>query len=234
MQAEVYHVFGSGDSTTPLDQAGDRSLSFWGYILSVDSGLHMQVSGGVKLSPMTGQHVANQCKLIFSEYGWPETLISDNGPCDAVEAFTSVMNAYHVNHITSSSHYPQSNGLAEKYIQIVKNVFYKAREEGKDLFKCLRIYHNTPVSGSLQSSMTILYSKSSRFDLPKSNTARQQLGLQSEQLINFNKNEHLPLHDLYFVKRSCIKMLQASSGIQPLLPAYVHSKEAYHKRRFHL
>ena len=24
-----------------------------------------------KLSAMTGQHVANQCKLIFSEYGWP-------------------------------------------------------------------------------------------------------------------------------------------------------------------
>ena len=34
-----------------------------------------------KLSSMTGQHVANQCKQIFSEYGWPETLVSDNGPC---------------------------------------------------------------------------------------------------------------------------------------------------------
>ena len=32
-----------------------------------------------KLSSMTGQHMANQWKLIFSEYGWPETLISDNG-----------------------------------------------------------------------------------------------------------------------------------------------------------
>ena len=68
---------------------------------------------------MTKQHVATQCKLIFSEYGWPETLISDNGPCYTVEAFTSVTNAYHVNHITSSLHYPQSNGLAEKYVQIV-------------------------------------------------------------------------------------------------------------------
>ena len=67
-----------------------------------------------KLSSMTGQHVANQCKLIFSGYGWPETLISDNRPCYTVEAFTSVMNAYQVNHITSSPHYPQSNGLAEK------------------------------------------------------------------------------------------------------------------------
>ena len=31
-----------------------------------------------KLSSMTGQHVASQCKLIFSECGWPDTLVSDN------------------------------------------------------------------------------------------------------------------------------------------------------------
>ena len=68
---------------------------------------------------MTGQHVANHCKLVFSEYNWPETLISENGPCYTMNAFTSVMNAYHVNHITSSPHYPQSNGLAEKYVLIV-------------------------------------------------------------------------------------------------------------------
>ena len=30
-----------------------------------------------------------------------------------------------------------------------------------------------------------------------SNTARQQLGLQSEKLGNVNKNEHLPSHDLH-------------------------------------
>ena len=59
-----------------------------------------------KLSSMTGQHVANHCKHVFSEDGWPETLISDNGLCYTVDAFISVMNAYHVNHITNSPHYP--------------------------------------------------------------------------------------------------------------------------------
>ena len=43
-----------------------------------------------KLSSMTGQHIANQCKPVFSEYGWPETLISDNGLCFTVDVFTSV------------------------------------------------------------------------------------------------------------------------------------------------
>ena len=69
------------------------------YLLSVDYTSRFSVV--CKLSSMTGQHVANQCKLIFSEYGRPETLISDNGPCYTVNAFTSVMNAHHVNPITS-------------------------------------------------------------------------------------------------------------------------------------
>ena len=98
-----------------------------------------------KITSMTGIHVANQCKLVFSEYGWPDTPISDSGPCHTLQSFTSVMQAFSVNHITSSLYYPQSNGLAEKYVQIVKCLFNKAKEEGKDFYKCLRIYCNTPL-----------------------------------------------------------------------------------------
>ena len=76
-----------------------------------------------KLSSMTGQHVATQCKQIFSEYGWPETLISNNGPCYAEEVFTNMMKEYGVNHITSSKYYQKSNGLAEKFVQIFKHLF---------------------------------------------------------------------------------------------------------------
>ena len=77
-----------------------------------------------KLMSTTVQQVASQMKLIFSGYGWPETIVSDNGPCYSAETFTKVMTDYSVNHITSSPHYLQSNGLAEKYLQIVKNLFY--------------------------------------------------------------------------------------------------------------
>ena len=62
------------------------------------------------------KQVASQMKLIFSEYGWPETIASDNGPYYSAETFTKLMTDYSVNHITSSLYYPQSNGLAEKYL----------------------------------------------------------------------------------------------------------------------
>ena len=59
------------------------------------------------------------------------------------------------------------------------------------------IYHNTPFSGSLQSPMQILQNRCKRSDLPMSNAAGQQLGLQPEKLRTVYKNEHLPSHDLH-------------------------------------
>ena len=149
-----------------------------------------------KLSAMTGVHVANQCKLVFWEYGWPETLISDNGLCYTSQAFTSVMKAFSVNHITSSLHYSQSNGFVEKYMQIVECLFYKANEEDKDQHRCV-IYHPIPLTGSLQSPMQILLGRNARSDLPMCNAARKQLGIQSERIRKVDKHKVLPTCDLH-------------------------------------
>ena len=83
-----------------------------------------------KLKSMTAKHVASQFSEVFGEYRWPDTLLTDNGQCYASYEFKQLMLDMSVNHITSSPHYPQSNGLAEKYVQIVKNLFVKAHGEG--------------------------------------------------------------------------------------------------------
>ena len=144
---------------------------------------------------MTVQHIADHFKQIFAKYGWPDTLVSDNGPCYTSEIFKGLMKEYQVNHITSSPHYPQSNSLAEKYIQIVKNLFHKAKE-GQDLHKCLMVYRNTPLSSQLPSPMHILSSRATRSSLPLSNAVKKQMGIQSEELRCRQKNQHLPTHDL--------------------------------------
>ena len=146
---------------------------------------------------MTAQHVVGHLKVIFSEYGWPDTIVSDNGPCYMAEAFTKTMQEYRVNHITGSPHYPQSNRLAEKLVQTVKNLFYKAKEEGADLYKALMIYHNMPLTSNLQSPMQILQNRVARSQLPMSNSARRQLGLEAAKVRTKTKSENLPLHDLY-------------------------------------
>ena len=105
---------------------------------------------------MSAQHITEHFKSIFSEYGWPDTVVSDNGPYYTAETFANLMKEYAVNHIPSSPHYPQSNRLEEKFVQIVKNLFYKAKEEGANMDKYLMIYCNTPLANMAKSPMQML------------------------------------------------------------------------------
>ena len=100
------------------------------------------------------------------------------------------MKEYAVNHITSSPHYPQSNRLAEKFVQIVKNLF------STDIHKCLMIYRNMPLASTSKSPMQMLQQRSARSQLPMPNAARRQLGIAVEQPSS-NKNQHLPSHDFH-------------------------------------
>ena len=146
---------------------------------------------------MTAKHIASHFSEMFGEYGWPDTLLTDNGPCYASHEFKQVILDMSVNHITSSPHYPQSNGLAEKYVQIVKNLFVKAHEEGTDYQKALMIYRNTPLDDNLTSPMQILHGRTARSDLPMSCAAKVKFGLASGQpsLLRHEKNERAPTHD---------------------------------------
>ena len=77
------------------------------------------------------------------------------------------------------------------------SLFNKAKEGGKDLYKCLIIYLNTLLTGSLQFPMQILQGRSARSDLSKSNSARKQLVIQPEVLRNSDKHQVLPTYDLH-------------------------------------
>ena len=163
------------------------------YLLVVDYTSRFPIVRRLKL--MSAQCVTEHFKSIFSEYRWPDTLVSDNGPCYTAEMSTNLMKEYAVNHIMSSLHYPQSNGLAEKFVQIVKNLFSKANEEGVDINKYLMIYCNTPLACTSKSLMQMLQQRSARSQLPMSNVARRRLGIVAEQPPK--KNQHLPLHDFH-------------------------------------
>ena len=54
-----------------------------------------------------------------------------------------------------------------------------------------------PLTSNLQSPMQILQNRVARSQLPMSNSARRQLGLEAEKVRTKTKNEKLPSHDLY-------------------------------------
>ena len=86
-------------------------------------------------------------------------------------------------------------GLWKKFVQIVKNLFHKAKEEGVDINKYLMIYCNTPLASTSKSPMQMLHQRSARSQLPMSNVARRRLGIVAEQTPR--KNQHLPSHDFH-------------------------------------
>ena len=139
------------------------------YLLVVDYTSRFPIVREIR--SMSAQHIAEHFRLIFSDYGWPDTLVSDNGPCYDAEMFTSLMKEYIVNHIASSPHYLQSNRLAEKFVQIVKNLFHKAKDEATNIYKCLMIYCNTPLASMSKSPMQMLQQRSARSQLLTSNAA---------------------------------------------------------------
>ena len=66
------------------------------------------------LTETTSQKIIECCKCQFARHGIPDVFISDNGPQFSSTLFHQFSETYQFEHRTSSPHYPQSNGKAEK------------------------------------------------------------------------------------------------------------------------
>ena len=73
----------------------------------------------IKLSFTTSAVVIAAFKSLFSRFGIPEVVRSDNGPQFSSLDFAKFADLYGFQHLTSSPRYPQSNRLAERTIQTV-------------------------------------------------------------------------------------------------------------------
>ena len=87
--------------------------------------------------------------MIFTEFGRPFVLKSDNGPCYTFREFHDFLEFYKIHHITSSPHYLQSNGFAKALVGILKKLMEKSVKDGKPWNYGLLEYRVTPVSGNL-------------------------------------------------------------------------------------
>ena len=99
----------------------------------------------------------------------PEKVISHNGPCSASHEFVEIAEEWNFTHSTSTPHFPQSNGLAEKSVQTVKSLFSKAKTDHKDTYLSLLEHRNTPLEEGLSPSQ-LLMSRRLRSVLPSTHT----------------------------------------------------------------
>ena len=93
-----------------------------------------------KMPNMTSAALVYVMSEIFTEWGPPDTIKTDNGTQCISKEFLEFLASHKVRLITSSPHHPQSNSLAEAYIKHVKILINKALEAGK-LFSWLTGVH---------------------------------------------------------------------------------------------
>ncbi|KAJ7995729.1 hypothetical protein DPEC_G00247610 [Dallia pectoralis] len=71
-------------------------------------------------STATSQLTIERLRQCFSVHGLPQTLVSDNGTCFTSQEFQVFLNQNGIQHITSASFHPASNGLAGRAVQTFK------------------------------------------------------------------------------------------------------------------
>lgn len=134
------------------------------YIVLVDA-----YSGFIEveeLSDTSAKSVIRMIKANIARYGIMKTLISDNGPQYNCREFREFVSAYKFDHVTSSPEYAQSNGLAERAVQTVKQLIRKAVQNGQDIYLSLLEMRNIPRTTSLGSPVQRLMGRRTKTLLP--------------------------------------------------------------------
>ena len=94
----------------------------------------------VKLTSTTSGSIISALRSIFSRYGIPEVMLSDNGPQYSSQEMKDFASSYGFIQVTSSPHYQQSNGLAERMVRTMKELLKKS----EDPYLALLSYRTTP------------------------------------------------------------------------------------------
>ena len=127
-----------------IDFAGP--ISGTTYLVVVDA--YSKFPEVVKMTSTTSTATVNALRDIFSRYGLPEIMVSDNGPQFIASEFQQFCRKNGIMHRTSAAYKPSTNGQAERVVQILKSAIAQARVTKQDvnvvLARSLLVYRNTP------------------------------------------------------------------------------------------
>ena len=120
------------------------------------------------ISSYTAKVVIERLERLFSWFGIPEVVKSDNGPPFTSNEFKQFAQYLGFKHRLITPYWPQANGLAEVFMKIINKVVQTAKIEGKPwklaLLKFLRNYRSTPhaTTGKAPSVLMFRNGKTSR------------------------------------------------------------------------
>ena len=139
-------------------------------------------------STATIQHL----RMMFSRFGLPETLVSDNGPQFSAEEFRSFCRLNGIHHILITPYHPSSNGMVERAVQTFKQSLKKLTEGTLEqrLSRLLFMYRLTPHTTTGRSPAELILGRQprSRLDLLKPNITERVEQKQFNQKLTHDKS----------------------------------------------
>ena len=117
---------------------------------------------------------------LFSSYGLPLQIVTDNGPQFTSQKFAKFMKENGIKHIKCLSYHPSSNGLAQWLVQTFKQAM-KAGKSDHRLTNFLLRYRSTPHATTNQTPCSLFLKREirTRLDLLKPSCSDHMLKQQS-------------------------------------------------------
>lgn len=116
------------------------------------------------MSRTTAKDLIGELEKIFAIFGYPDSVISDNGPPFSSAEFAAYCSANDIELVTSPPYNPQSNGLAERAVGTTKAALQKLTlgkvrssfQISEELTKFLFTHRNTPTTDGIIPSHLML------------------------------------------------------------------------------
>ncbi|XP_013882267.1 uncharacterized protein K02A2.6 [Austrofundulus limnaeus] len=170
----------------------------WNYLIVTD--YYSRDIEIARLPSMSSYDVISRLKGMFVRWGIPLELVSDNATQFTSSAFQDFCQEYGFVHTTSSPHYPQANGAAERAVQTAKNILKQP-----DPHLALMCYRATPGAATGMSPALLMTGREIRTTLPmlerklQANPVdRQQIQLKDDQ----TKSAYRFFHDRHHSAQS--------------------------------
>ncbi len=141
------------------------------FLVAVDA--HSKWPESYLMSSTTVSQTISVLRKMFATHGLPEQIVSDNGPQFVSSEFAEFMKQNGVKHVRSALYHPSTNGLAERFVQSMKQSLKATSKSGRTLSHrlCdfLLTYRTSPHSTTGVSPSALLMKRELRvrFDLLK-------------------------------------------------------------------
>ena len=110
-----------------LDFAGP----FFGKMFFISVDAHSKWPEVIEMKKTTAEKTITILRKLFSSYGLPEQIVTDNGPQFTSDEFATFLKENGIKHIRSSPYHPSSNGAAERFVRTFKEAMKAGRNDAR-------------------------------------------------------------------------------------------------------